>query len=135
MDFIPTHRFNTDKITLDTSDAVIPKGLSRDYKMKLFQEIITQRQLDLFGLNLKEFRLIQSTNANWEKEYVLTHKQYKDLTNFAIKLLKRLFRWNKKICSREWSWFALNNTLSVREFIINTIDKTKKNEKENEKEN
>ena len=61
-----------------------------------------------------EFKEIQKTNPNWEKEYMLTEKEYQDLEDLAYSLLKRLFKWNKLTCQKEWAWFSLNNTLSVK---------------------
>jgi len=92
----------------------IPKKLSYHEKIQFFQDEIVKKQLSKFNLTWDEFKEIQKTNPNWEKEYMLTEKEYQDLEDLAYSLLKRLFKWNKSNCQREWSWFSLNNTLSVK---------------------
>lgn len=114
MEFLPLQRQNVDKLQLDVSEIDVPRQLSREAKILVFDDIIVKKQLDLFGLSRSDFVRIKEADPNWSQNYVLTEQQYDDLKKFAMKLLKKLFRWNQKICYKEWSWYALNNTLSIK---------------------
>lgn len=89
----------------------IPKKMSKKEKVVWFQSVIINEQLKYFNLNWDEFKKIQESNKNWEKEYRLTKEQYNEIETFALLLLNKLFKWNKTVCQKEWSWFSLNNTL------------------------
>ena len=96
------------------------KGKSFKEKAELFQKEVIKKQLDIYNLTWDEFRELQKTNPNWENEYVLTDEQYKELEKYSIDLMRKIFKWNKRVCQLEWSWFSLNNTLPVEYENINS---------------
>jgi hypothetical protein len=92
----------------------IPKRMNRDKKSEFFQSIMVQRQLDLFGLTWEQVKELEKGDPEWfKKGYLLTEKQYDDLKKVGITLIGKLFKVPRQMCEKEWSWWALNNTLSV----------------------
>lgn len=99
-------------------DIEIPKKMSFHDKCNWFQEIIINKQLEKYNLTWEQFKENQKENPNYnidfDKEKFLTKEEYDELADFGISLLQKLFRWNKKMSQKEWSWFSLNNTLRVK---------------------
>ena len=98
---------------------VIPKRLSRDQKIVWFWEQIIDYQLAFIGTNKKELLekgLIFPMSKQWMENPVnqITEEQYSKLYSFAIALMQRLFKWNKLVCSRNWSLASLNYTLIIK---------------------
>ena len=70
---------------------------------------LVQYQLDMIGKTMAE----AYKNENWYNEWTLTEEQHAQFRTYAIPLIKKVFKCNKKRAEGIFGWFDLSFGLRI----------------------
>lgn len=81
-------------------------------------EHLLEYQLGLIGKTVKDVIHIQGYTHNWRNYFEYKNEHADKFRAYAIPLIKKVFKCNKKKAEATFDWFLLNFGLTVKENII-----------------
>ena len=79
---------------------------------------LVQYQLDMIGKTIAE----AYKNENWYHEWTLTEEQHEKFRTYAIPLIKKVFKCNKRRAEATFGWFDLSFGLRIDNEKTNNDD-------------
>lgn len=74
-------------------------------------EHLIEYQLNMIGRTIEDARLVE----DWPEEWTMTAKQHEMFKSYAIPLLKKVFKFNKKKAEETFEWFNFANGLRIKD--------------------
>lgn len=72
-------------------------------------EHLVEYQLKFIGKTLQD----AIDNPNWINEWSISEEDYSKVKEYAIPLIKKIFKCNNEMARRTWAWFDLMSGLKI----------------------
>lgn len=70
---------------------------------------LVERQMHVIGLTYED----AESTTEWFEEYTMTQEQYLEFKKYAVALMKKVFKCNKRIAEANFDWWNLNWGLRI----------------------